>query len=363
VSLRTRLILAITSLVALLSIGSLFVIERGVVSQFRQFSEAQMQEQNQLFLVQRQERTDEITRTIVDATLNPRLIAALDESVEIEGRTRLIYSDLATELSPLIRRYLSDENDTNSSDPFFRVFDGKGEPITPPKNLDIQRERAPGSVPNLAAGFLENELQTLAIRTVENNSASGGYLAFPSLGARPQLLYEVFFQPMSDDVNGDMLGAVALGLPIADLGDLLGKKVGVRSALQAGNLFFPDGPGWPDRFETESTDGEAMIGSEKFGWIRQSLDQPSGFQQASQISAFSLRGRDKTRAQLRRTILLGATGAMIVGIVLGVMISDRITQPIRELVERDFSLSDFSYCQNRSILLQNLPFVNLWLSQ
>jgi class 3 adenylate cyclase len=75
-----------------------------------------------------------------------------------------------------------------------------------------------------------------------------------------------------------------------------------------------------------------MIESEKFSWIRQPLIQPPGFVQASQISAFSLRGREKTRAQLRQTILLGAAGAMIVGIVLGVMISDRITQPIRALV-------------------------------
>lgn len=331
-SLRTRLILAITTLVALLSVGSLLVIERGVESQFRQFSEMQLQEQNQLFLDQRQERTRAIIRMIVDGTRNPRLIAALDESVEIDDRSGLIYSDLGTELSPLLQRYLSSETHADSSGPFFRVFDSKGEPVRLPDNLDVSPERAPGSVPGLAAGYLHDEIQSVAIRTMKKEGTSEGYLALPPSSIRPQLLYEVFVHPMIDDATGDTLGAIALGLPISDLRELHGRKSGIRSALHVGDLFFSDGPGWPGQLESESMEGEVILEGEKFGWIRQSLIQPPGFSQASQISAFSLSGREKTRTQLRRIILLGAIGAMIVGIALGVMISDRITQPIRALV-------------------------------
>ena len=277
-----------------------------------------------MFLEQQRERIDAIARTIVDATRNPRLIAALDESDEIEDRERRIYSDLGAELSPLIQRHLATEDNTNSPGPFFRVFDGKGKPVSPPEDLEMLRERA--------SVHLENKILTVVSRTVENGEASGGYFAFPPLGVRPQLLYEVFVQPLTDDVEGNTIGAIALGLPILDLKKLLGKKSEIRSALQVGDSFFSDGPGWPDHIEPKLMDGEAMIGSEKFGWIRQTLDQPSEFGQAYQISAFSLRGREETRAQLRRIILMGAAGAMIIGIILGVMISDRITQPIRALV-------------------------------
>ncbi len=331
-SYKVKLILAMTTLILVVTGSSLIFSTRSVERYYAQLIERQFGELSQAYLQDQQDRLARFARSLSEATVNPRLTAAFEIGFS-DGFDRFYY-DLSNELQPLLQRDLSGPV---SSAPFFRFIDFEGNYLMPPDSAaNYLGIPAPVSEDWLADTF--SPFATPPDRLAETKS---GFFILPT--NEGEVLYESWIFPTFD--GGGLFMGDLVYLQPWNAGGFQQEGSGTRSGIFFEDRFF--GPSWDNlpsgdveaylqrNFSSDkrrTTSFNLSTNAEGFTIFLSELPTYEAFGPSYQVTLFSLLEEKRILARIQQTLLTVSGTVLAIGLVFALLFGQRFSRRIFNLV-------------------------------
>jgi class 3 adenylate cyclase len=324
VSFRLKLALAMLLAVAGVAGVTLVVIHESIEATYRRMFEERFESDVSLLAALQRARLAAVESRCLGLARSVRLIAAMEEQ---DGA--LLYRIGLDEL----RDVLAPAPGTPGLRPatFFRFVGPDG------RVLPSGDERA-GLVGSLGRARWEEEIGRAAAALGGAEAQQVGYLAPEVAGAAA--LHEVVVTRIVDPVGGRLLGALALGFPVDDVGESRSGGLGqIRSGIWLeGQLYsrtIPDAvrPRLAAALghEAEGAEPAVVIDGVPHRLFQRVLAARSGFPPASQVGLYSLAEPLARERELGAEMLAFGGLALSLALVASLVLSRSLAVPIREL--------------------------------
>jgi class 3 adenylate cyclase len=331
-----KLTLAMVLMVAGICLAVLFVM-RGLEDRYREFVTPLFQQQVDLFFKNQDNRLtaarDALQNTAV--TRNVRLLAALEA-----GDVSRLYSDLDFQLGPVLARF-ANSSDAANSGAFYRFFTADGHDL-PPTNPD----GGSGQVPGLDEKDLADALYPfarLAAAPGDSDRTAVGYAAFTPQG-NPQV-YNIVTAKITDPYDGSLAGSLVFGAPLDPNRDFERGRAPLQNGLLLdGRLVLGSLPPTlaaqlndllKHNPEARADTGVQIDvnGISNLVFFRELSQEGSGLPPAWHVSLYSLEDLQNLTAQITNWMAGIILVTLLVGVLLAIFTSRRLTRPILELVQ------------------------------
>jgi class 3 adenylate cyclase len=223
VSFRIKLLLAMMLVVVGVTGATLYISQQKFQAYYRELFTELFQNQNKAFSDKQRQSLESIKQACATLVASPRLQLALSEAMG--GETEGLYRQAKAELET--RRVLSvDSANANALHAtFFLFLDAKGQVIPPPESF-AQFKQLTGQQ------RLKEQLGMVGLAISEMEQPVVGFITPQAEDGALQLQQAVFTRVI-DKPTGEILGALALGFPMPDLG----KTEQGKYKFKAGILF------------------------------------------------------------------------------------------------------------------------------
>jgi class 3 adenylate cyclase len=366
---RDKLLLAMMLVVGGVTGATLFVTQQGVQATYERLFQDQFKSQFDFFSQKQQARLKPIKEILAQAEMNPRLIAAMENAVQLSREDRDIidlYKNGTDQLSDLWRAYQESNSGAmapgnertpalagarpspdaiNSRQPFFLFYDNQGHLLMP---------REPEALPRPVPGVqnISNHLAAISQSVCGLGAQQVGYLALEEAAGGLQLK-EVIFTPIIDRVGKQTHGVLVLGFPVAEAtepeqeaGDAPHAGGGVRSGIWLDGVIYsqliPKEAQAPlaARLAAEvkvprrSREGFIVpVARAPHRVFFETLNPQAPFPPAYQICLYSLAPAEQEKRGLRWKIVGAGGGALLVALGSSWLLARSLSVPINDLVK------------------------------
>ena len=340
---RTKLVLAMSLTVLLMSATTLYVSQGRVEAAYQAQFEEQFRLHLTIFSERRMQKRGEVARRCQRVAESVRLISALEEAL-IEDDPELVYDNLDTEIGPLTEVV---------EEVFLGVIDPMG------------RVLRPGVERSYLIGFEGGKGERSELGKMVERLSSGGHtkqeVGFLAMGdADGQVvLREIILTPLVNLGTGDVLGALAAALPAAVNPDERGKgQAEGEEPLQSGiwlegRLFSPTirealEPAIArlinDLAPLESKANVLAVDGVPHLFFQRALNPGSMFPPAVQVGLYSMAEAVAAKRELRLQILSFSAVTMVLGLLAIRSLSRGFSRPIEQLAlaTRRIASGDFT---------------------
>lgn len=329
---RTKLVLAMSLTVIVVSGATLSVAQRRVEAAYQAQFEEQFRLHLTLFNERRRQQRGEVAKRCQRVAESVRLVSALEEAL-IEDDPELVYDNLDAEVGLIMETV---------EKVVVGIIDPMGHWLRPeklrPYLLATASERSDGSALGRMVERLSNGGRT---------QQEVGYLAIQDEGGETRLR-EIILTPLVNQGTGDVLGALAAGLPAAaptqvpDEGELPAASP-LRSGIWLEGRFFSPSISKAVAGEIEvmmasgdaETDGEVemLIDGVPNLVFHRVLNPDSPFPPAVQVGLYSMEEAVSAKRQLRSQIIGFSAAALVAGLLVIRTLSRGFSRPIEEMAE------------------------------
>lgn len=354
-SYRTKLVLAMSLVVAAVTGSTIFVTERQVQTGYQRLFEEQFHHQTQNFAEQRARQLQELSALCRATAEKVRVVSAMEEALA-SNDPDLLYDNLDVEGLALINRLPTAEAETSSGRTpadgvTAMVVDASGHPLVPtkPRNyfptfLDVQQGKP--------VALFKKRLTTADLQRQEI-----GYLAVkqarPNAGAPAGFhLREFIITPLIVEPTNELLGAIVVGYPVSDL-TAPSLPDGMQELMSGiwldGQIYSPAMPAalhpsinsrvasmmrhLPPSTGPHSDLNPLYDGKKPHRLFIKEIPHNPLFPAAAQVGLYSLDEAMKEQRGLRLVILGFGLFALVVGIGCVMLISHGFSKPIEQLVQ------------------------------
>ena len=317
--------------VAVVSLGTLLVVQDKVDRNYQNFLGSQFQQQIQLFFEKQEARLAAARKTIEAATANVRLIAALDA-----GDLARFYSDLGLELSDILGEYAARKGvGPRGKAPFFRFVTADGRVLAPPDSLA-------GFVSGVEEVDLAEILSGLSSGLHPESQENVGYLSFRSMGR--EVLYEILISEIYDPASYDFLGDLIFAVPVTPADVFAGVnseslKTGIFQDLHLHSENIPpDSRAAISELLISLSEG-LEVGSPRIDIMGiphqvffKRVSTKSRFPPVFHVYLYSLGELRELLQEIRWTVFFVAPVALLIGLGLSLFAAHSLSKPISDLV-------------------------------
>ncbi|HSJ01751.1 MAG: adenylate/guanylate cyclase domain-containing protein [Verrucomicrobium sp.] len=351
-SFRTKLVLAMSLVVAGVTISTIAVTEHSVQAGYQRLFEEQFNLQTQAFTERRARQLQEVSALCRDLAERVRVVSALEEALDSDDPD-LLYDNLDIELETLVKRRGNAPEETSATDERevpanAMVVDASGRPLLPkkarayfPKSVDVQQ--------GLPVAMFQKRLTTSDLEKQET-----GYLAVKHGGTEPELR-EYIITPLINQSTYELLGAIVISYPVQEYSGTVTPAVYEGQSPASGiwlegRLYAPtipltlhapvnrkvttlmQGSAPPSSLNKTRADTPLYDGDTPHRLFIKELPHTALFPAAAQVGLYSLDQVLKEQRGLRMMILGFGIFALIAGIGLVMIISHGFSKPIEALV-------------------------------
>lgn len=316
-----KLTLVMTLVAVLVSGSALWVLQQQFREAYLELTDAQFRQQSRLFAERREARLQGVKAAVGRIAREVRTIAAIHS-----GDNERLYADVDEEL----RTAFLQEGSTRQI--FVRFLDDvSGQWILPPEGLGGRMPASARQVwPEKLRGIVDAQPQDLHARP------RAAYLSF---GDGPEkTLFEVVPFPIVDAFDGYYLGHLLV------CQELLAEEVRsdseqMHTALWGDGFLLGDGILSQGHNmgsllkEAQTRPVKARIGLIPYRLMTEPVAGLPGYPEARQVVLFSLAPLEARQRQLQATLVLATSLACLAGLILSIVLSSRLSQPILELVK------------------------------
>jgi class 3 adenylate cyclase len=337
-SFRSKLLLAMMLVVVGGTGATVLVTQRSVDASYRTLSRQQFETEVTLLAALEDARLATVKSTCLDLARSKRLRAALEAALD-ESALDVLYLTAWNELRNVLRP--GPEDATGPLATFFRITTADGKVLSPPATRAV----LPGGP---AAGPWEAQVAAAGGALSTRDEQQVGYLA-PEIDGRPRL-HEVVLTRVLHPGKDAVLGALALGFPIDDLGADTHASA-IRSGIWLGDRLYA--PAIPAPLGTRIGDvlaralpaprAAATRGSASDGEFTVDLDgvpqrvfyralhATSGLPPAYHVGVYSLAESLARQHELRARILTFGAVFLLLALATSVLLARGLSVPIAEL--------------------------------
>lgn len=360
-SYRTKLVLAMSLVVAAVTGSTIFVTERQVQTGYQRLFEEQFHHQTQAFAEHRARQLQELSTLCKTTAEKVRVVSAMEEALA-SNDPDLLYDNLDVEGLSLINRQAevaaaeqsvstsqvsADETDGATA----MVVDASGHPLVPtkprsyfPTFLDVQQGKPVALFKKrlTTADLQRQEIGYLAVKQARPKSGSSGDFH----------LREFIITPLIIEPTNELLGAIVVSYPVSDLTSQTlpeGMQELMSGIWLDGQIY---GPAMPSslhpsinsrvssmmRHLPQSTGPHSDLnplydGKKPHRLFIKEIPHNPLFPAAAQVGLYSLDEAMKEQRGLRLVILGFGLFALVVGIGFVMLISHGFSKPIEQLVQ------------------------------
>lgn len=324
-SVRLKWLGFILSLLIIFAITLLVVVRKSVESNYRDSFVSQFQIQNSQLQQFQEKRTRTLGNTVAELLRNPRLIAAL-EADDVEQ----FYYDLNQLVAGTFRQELDGEQKIT---PFIRFIKRDEQYLKPPENLRQDR--------GLQAPFpeqkLEENLLEIYYQMENRDSIQSGVMEFEG---QPPHLFRIHIIPVID-FYGKIWGHLFFHFSITQFEGPGASSNIINAIVSDRHLYSMHIPREregklmqeiPSITSTNRTGKPVTLTGNPHLAFLQPIQQPSGFPHMAQLVLFSLDEQEAVIASINRSIILIASGFLLLATLLGWVITHFLTAPIDDLM-------------------------------
>lgn len=354
-SYRTKLVLAMSLVVAAVTGSTIFVTERQVQTGYQRLFEEQFHHQTQAFAEQRARQLQELSALCKTTAEKVRVVSAMEEALA-SNDPDLLYDNLDVEGLALINRQATvaaeePSGSTPADGATAMVVDASGHPLVPtkprsyfPTFLDVQQGKP--------VALFKKRLTTADLQRQEI-----GYLAVKQTRQKGTLqagfhLREFIITPLIIEPTNELLGAIVVSYPVSDLTSSAFPE-GMQELMSGiwldGQIYGPAMPlslhpsinsrvanmmqHLPQTTGAHSDLNPLYDGKKPHRLFIKEIPHNPLFPAAAQVGLYSLDEAMKEQRGLRLVILGFGLFALIVGIGFVMLISHGFSKPIEQLVQ------------------------------
>lgn len=354
-SYRTKLVLAMSLVVAAVTGSTIFVTERQVQTGYQRLFEEQFHHQTQAFAEQRARQLQELSALCKTTAEKVRVVSAMEEALA-SNDPDLLYDNLDVEGLALINRQAAVTAEGQSVNAptdgaTAMVVDASGHPLVPtkprsyfPTFLDVQQGKP--------VALFKKRLTTADLQRQEI-----GYLAVKQVRSKegaPQgfHLREFIITPLIIEPTNELLGAIVVSYPVSDLtspsfpegmqelmsgiwldGQIYGPAMPLSLHPSINNRVAHMMRHLPQTTGPHSDLKPLYDGEKPHRLFIKEIPHNPLFPAAAQVGLYSLDEAMKEQRGLRLVILGFGLFALIVGIGFVMLISHGFSKPIEQLVQ------------------------------
>jgi class 3 adenylate cyclase len=328
-----KLTLAMVFMVAGVCLAVLFVM-RGLETRYRESVTPLFEQQVDLFFKNQDNRLAAVREALQNTAVTQKVRLVAGIKAGDEGH---VYSDLDFQLRP-VRASFANGPDSSDSAAFYRVFTAEGRDLPPTTDA--------GQVPGLDEAGLAYALAPfahLAATPGAGDRTAVGYAAFTSQGQTQ--VYNIVTIKIIDSYDDTLAGSLVFGVPLDPLHDFeRGSGALQNGVLLDGRLVLGSLP--PSlatqlndllKHDPQSRDGTGsqldVNGVPNLAFFHELPQDGSGLPQAWHVSLYSLDDLQKITTQLTHWMAGLIVVTLLVGVVLAMFTSRRLTRPILDLVQ------------------------------